>query len=431
MHIVQITPGAGAMYCGNCLRDNSVVAALRGMGHQVLMLPLYLPLTLDEPDQSANAPIFFGGINVYLDQQFAFFRKAPGWVHQALSWRPLLKWAGTRAAKTRASDLGELTLSMLRGESGNQARELADLVAWLKTQPPPDVVCLSNALLIGMARRLKQELEAPLVCILQGEDSFLNALPDSHRETCWRTVAERAKDIEQFITPSHYFAQLMSRRLGIDRARISVIHNGISLQGYDRTASESSPNQTPVVGYFARMCPEKGLDTLVDAFVLLRQRGKAPARLRVGGSCGPADERFVATLREKLQRNSLLGEVEFCPNLPREEKIAFLKSLSVFSVPARYGEAFGLYVVEALAAGVPVVLPRTAAFPELVEASDGGILVEPENPQALSEAIEQLLLEPERARALGARGAKAAREQFTAEAMARGTLEAFEKLRRG
>src|SRR5213078_1773226 len=124
MNIVQITPGAGGMYCGNCFRDNALVAALRELGHQVLMVPLYLPMTLDEEDQSRGTPIFFSGINVYLEQKSAFFRHAPGWFHKMLASRGLLKWAaGKAAAKTRAEDLGELTLSMLRGEEGKQARE--------------------------------------------------------------------------------------------------------------------------------------------------------------------------------------------------------------------------------------------------------------------------------------------------------------------
>src|SRR5208337_2297101 len=144
MNIVQITPGAGAMYCGNCLRDNALVAALRKLGHEVLMAPLYLPLTLDEADQSAGTPVFFGGINVFLEQKTALFRGAPGWLRDLLASRRLLQWAAGKAAKTRAADLGELTLSMLRGEAGNQARELEELLAWLKTQPKPDVLCLSN-----------------------------------------------------------------------------------------------------------------------------------------------------------------------------------------------------------------------------------------------------------------------------------------------
>src|SRR5215831_16070622 len=107
MNIIQITPGAGPMFCGNCLRDNALVTALRDLGHQVLMIPLYLPLTLDEADQSAGTPIFYSGINVYLEQKSALFRRAPDWVHSLFTGRGLLKWAAGKAAKTRAADVGD------------------------------------------------------------------------------------------------------------------------------------------------------------------------------------------------------------------------------------------------------------------------------------------------------------------------------------
>ena len=152
------------MYCGGCFRDNALVAALRRAGYQTLMVPLYLPLTLDEPDQSAGTPIFFSGINVYLEQKSAMFRKAPGWLRDALASPALHKWAAGKAAKTRAEDVGELTLSMLRGEEGNQARELEEFIAWLKTQKNPDVICLSNALLVGMVREMKSAIGAPVIC---------------------------------------------------------------------------------------------------------------------------------------------------------------------------------------------------------------------------------------------------------------------------
>ena len=233
MNIIQLTPGAGAMFCGNCFRDNALVRALRKMGHEVTMMPLYLPLTLDEEDQSAGTPIFFSGINVYLEQKSAFFRSAPDWIHNLFTSRPLLRWAGSKAAKTRAADLGDLTLSMLRGEEGNQARELDELIGWLQQGANrPDIICLSNALLIGMARRLKSDLSVPVVCTLQGEDSFLDALPSSHREVCWQTLAERAAAVDAFIAPSHYFADLMSERLNLPPRRVYVIHNGIDLAGY-------------------------------------------------------------------------------------------------------------------------------------------------------------------------------------------------------
>jgi hypothetical protein len=193
------------MYCGNCLRDNALVAALRSLGHEVLMVPLYLPLTLDEADQSAGTPVFFSGINVYLQQRAAWFRKAPGWLHHLLASPALLKWAAHRSGNTRPGTLGPLTLSMLRGETGNQAREIEDLISWLITQQKPDAIFLSNALLLGMARRLKAALDRPIVCMLQGEDYFLDSLPEPHRTACWTTLAERAQDADLFIGPSRYF----------------------------------------------------------------------------------------------------------------------------------------------------------------------------------------------------------------------------------
>jgi len=414
------------MYCGGCLRDNALVAALRKLGHQVLMVPLYLPLTLDEADQSAGTPLFFGGISVYLEQKLPLFRGAPGWLHDLFASPRLLKWAAGKAAKTRAADLGDLTLSMLRGETGNQAREIEALIRWLKTQPKPDVLCLSNALLIGMARRLKAELRVPVACALQGEDFFLEALPESHRAACWQALAERASEVDLFIAPSQYFGDLMRKRLGLLTDRVRVVHNGINLEGYEVASEQGTPPSPPALGFFARMCREKGLDTLVEAYILLRQRGRVGnLKLRVGGSCGPADAAFVDSLRQRLQASGLLGDVEFHPNLARARKLAMLRSLAVFSVPALYGEAFGLYVIEALAAGVPVVQPRTAAFPELLEATGGGVLCAAGDAQALAEAIEELLLHPARARALGEAGRRAVTERFSAEAMARAMVEAY------
>jgi glycosyltransferase involved in cell wall biosynthesis len=406
------------MYCGACVRDNALVTALRRQGHAALMAPLYLPLTLDEEDQSAGTPIFFGGINVVLDQHSAFYRNAPGWLHRLLSRPSLLKLAAGAAGKTRAEDLGELTLSMLRGEHGNQARELDDLLRWLR-QEKPDVVCLSNALLAGMARRIGAELNVPVLCSLQGEDYFLDALPEPHRQAAWNVAAERAGDIDLFIAPSAYFARLMGSRLRIPPERLKVLFNGINLDGYQAAAPSASTNGPPVLGYFARMCREKGLDQLIDAFIRLKQRnGFENLKLRVGGSCGPADQVLVESLRQRLATHKVLGDAEFCPNLSHAAKLEFFASLTVFSVPASQPEAFGLYVIEALAAGVPVVQPDHGGFSELVAATEGGVLTPVGDIDALAGAIESLLRSPERARQMGEAGRQAARRHFSVDKMA-------------
>ena len=298
---------------------------------------------------------------------------------------------------------------------GNQARELVELIQWLKTEKP-DLICLSNAMLIGMARRLKSELGVPVLCSLQGEDFFLDSLPQPHRDQAWQIIAERATEIDRFIAPSQYYGELMRRRLRLPADQVRVLYNGIDLEGYSE--AKFTP-EAPVVGFFARMCREKGLDTLVEAFLLLKKRVRVKnLKLRVGGYCGPADRGFVDGLQERLKKNGFLADAEFCPNLTRLEKQEFLRSLTVFSVPATYGEAFGLYVIEALAAGVPVVQPDHAAFPELIAATGGGLLCKPNDPSALADTLESLLLDPARRRTLGNQGCQAVREKFGIQTMA-------------
>jgi glycosyltransferase involved in cell wall biosynthesis len=420
MNIVQLTPGAGGMYCGNCFRDNALVAEWRKMGHNAVMASLYLPMTLDEEDQSKGAPVFFAGTNVYLEQIFPVFGKAPDWLRSWLASPTLLKWASGRAAKTRADQLGDLTLSMIQGELGNQARDLDDLIQWLAIYEDPQVVCLSNALLVGMTRRIRNDVEVPVVVELQGEDTFLDSLPEPHRTKCWDALRERAAEVDLFIAPSHYFAEVMTKRLDLRPERVRVVYNGIRLDGYEPAPANLTP---PVLGYFARMCKEKGLDTLVAAYIHIRKKNLVPnLRFKIGGAMGPSDEAFVAKLKDDLQANGLSNDVEFHTNLDKSAKQAFMKSLSVFSVPALYGEAFGLYLLEAWAAGVPVVQPRAAAFPELIRASGGGVICEPNDPIALAASIADVLNTPGKRQQLSALALQSSRTIFNVSAMATAIL---------
>ncbi len=425
MNIVQITPGAGGMYCGNCFRDNALVAQLRRMGHHALMVPLYLPLTLDEADQSEGTPLFFSGLNVYLAQKFNCFQKAPNWLRSMLTSGRLLNWLGNFAGKTRGAEAGDLTLSMMRGEAGNQARELEQLIAWLKEHEQPDVVCLSNALITGLAKRIRQELGVPVVCLLEGEDAFLDSLPSPQREQTWAELSKRVADIDLFIAPTRYYADAMAQRAGIPAAKLEHINNGINLDGFEPS---DLPDDPPVLGYFARMCPEKGLDALVDAFVRLKQTGPIPGlKLAIGGGCQPGDKAFVEKQKARLRAAGLLGEVTFRPNLDRDAKLVFYRGLTVLSVPAP-GEAFGLYVVEAMASGVPVVAPDDASFPEIVEGNGAGVICEKDNPQALADAIGQLLLDRERLAKCAAAGRQAAVQTFNIERMAESFVARLAKL---
>lgn len=421
MNIALLTPGTGSYHCGVCMRDNALAKELIRQGHDALMLPMYLPLTLDEKPANKDAPIFFGGINVYLQQKSALFRNAPRWIDKLLNSRALLRFAGSRSSSTNGADLGEITLSMLKGEEGQQAKELEKLVEWLRSHARLDAIWLSTALLVGLARELKRALGVPVLASLQGEDAFLDDLPEPWRKRCWDMLAERARDVDAFIAPSRYYGELMNARMQLSAERLRVIPNGIALEGYEQPGQ---PQQPPVIGFLARMFAGKGLGEVIDAFILLRKgRTGSNVRLCCAGSMTAEDASYVDKLKQKLESAGLGGDVEFLPNISREEKIAFLKKLTLLSVPAKYGEAFGLYLIEALAAGVPVVQPRTAAFPEIIEATGGGVLYDAGNAQALADAWEQLLSNPLNAQEMGLKGREAVKREFSISRMAERFLD--------
>lgn len=418
------------MYCGNCFRDNALVAALRRQGHDTLMVPLYLPLTLDEAP-TASTPTFFGGINVYLDQLLPLHRRLPGWLRRLFDAPALLKLASGRAAKTKAEDVGDLTLSMLRGEEGNQARDLDELIRWLETQPPPDAVFLSNALLIGLARQLRQRLKTKVIVFLQSEETFLDSIPGDLGRDCWEALAQRGANVDGWIAPTRYFADRMSQRLRLAPERVRVVPNGISLDGYDQLPPRTAkrPGDPLALGFFARMCPEKGLDLVVDAFIELRRRRHLPQlRLQVGGGCGPTDEPYVAEQRAKLASAGLLGDATFHPNVSREDKVRFYAECDVLSVPARISESFGLYQIESLAAGTPLVQPDRASFAEILDDTGGGVICGPNTVEALVAELEPLLLNPVQLHELGTTGRESVFARYTDATMAAGVVQATESL---
>ena len=417
MRIVQLTPGTGNFYCGTCLRDNALVTALRQLGHDAILVPMYLPHFVDEPSVAEGKTLFFGGINVWLQQQSAFFRKTPRWVDRLFNSSALLKFAASRSGMTSARDLGEMTISMALGEDGLQAKELDKVVDWLaRDENRPDVVSLSNILLIGLARRIRERLGVPVVCALQGEEAFIESLPDPAR--CWEVLRQRAADIDAFVAVSEYYKSVVLHRLCLAPARIDVVYNGINFEGSG--AGATTPVHDPTIGYLARMHPSKGLAVLVEAFIALKSRGQVqPVRLKIAGNETPSDRKFVQGLRERLRRAGCEDAVEFLPNLDRAAKQAFLRTLDLLSVPAPR-EAFGLYLIEALACGIPVVQPNEGAFPELVRITGGGALYEPKNPESLAVAWETAFADRPRLAETGRRGYAVVSERFTSEAMARG-----------
>ena len=430
MRIVQLVPGAGGdFYCENCLREGGLVRAVRAAGHEMQVVPLYLPLRTEMDVAGADSPIFFGGVNVYLQQRWRLFRRTPRWLDRLFDSRFLLGCIARRAGMTDEALLGETTLSMLAGADGRQEKELRRLVDWLGQGPRPDVIGLSNILLAGMARRIRDELNVPVVSILQDEEGFLDSLPDNCRERAWDLLRDRARDIDAFVPVSRFYGQQMGKRLGLDDGKIHVVHTGIEP---DRYPARGASPETPAIGFLSQMARSKGLHTLAAAFELLKPKpAHARLKLRVAGGKTDADEPYLQEVRSRLTSAGMAGDVEFIDRFEWEDKLRFLASLSVLSVPTVRGEAFGLYAVEAMACGVPVVMPRHGGAVEIVEAGGGGLLCDPNDPAALARTIDRVLLDRRLARTLSEAGRKGVSEHFGVARMAAQMIDVWRKVAAG
>ncbi len=428
MRIVQITPGSGnTFYCENCLRDATLARPLRDLGHDVLMVPMYLPVEIGDRDYSGGTEIFFGGINVYLQQKTALFRRTPRWLDRLFDSRRLLRWAGRRAGMTSPRDLGETTLSILRAEQGKQAKELDRLIEWLRQRDNrPDIVCLSNVLLAGLAKEIRQRLHVPVACVLQDEEGFLDSLPLPYAEQAWDLLRQRAAHVDGFIAVSEFYASVMHKRLEIDRRRLHVAWPGVATGDY---ASVAPAPGVPTLGFLSRMCPDKGLDTLVDAFITLKRRPSlANARLiAAGGRQGP-DARFIKSVRSRLQKAGCARDVELLDVFDAPAKRSLFARLSVLSVPEKNPTSYATYVLEALAAGVPFVEPDSGVFPELHQAVGGGLLCKPNDATVLADALNPLLVDAERCRELGAEGRRRVVERFDVGRTATDLVRAMEMI---
>jgi glycosyltransferase involved in cell wall biosynthesis len=418
MRIAYVAAGAGGMYCGSCLHDNTLAASLQALGHDVALLPTYTPMRTDEESVSRQQ-LFYGAINVYLQHRSPLFRRLPRRLSSWLDRPALLHWVSRWRSTTDPHDLGALTLEVLRGEQGPQRGELDRLTDWLEEGFRPDVVYLTNSMFLGMARQLKERLGAPIVVGLVGEDLFIDQLPERARQPVLAEMRRRAADADLFIAPSRYYAATMAALLEIPEARVAVVPLGVRLD--DHSQPEPPPARPFTIGFLARICPEKGLHLLVDAFLELAGAFADPPRLRIAGYLDPGERAYHREQLRRLDAAGLGPLVEAVGEVDRAGKLAFLRSLDVLSVPTVYREPKGLFALEAMAAGVPVVLPEHGSFPELLAAAGGGDLFPAGSVSGLAAALRALHDDPERRRRLGERGRQGVRLHFSDERMAETT----------
>jgi glycosyltransferase involved in cell wall biosynthesis len=435
VQILAITAGAGAMYCGSCLRDNALAAELLARGHDVVLLPVYTPTRTDEPNVSRHE-VLLGGISVYLEEKIPLFRYTPKLLDRLWDAPGVIRAATRRAVSTDPATLGEMTVSMLRGEHGPHRKEIVKLLDWLRDQPQPDLTILPNSLLIALAAPIARATRRPVGITLQGEDLFLDGLREPYRTQALDLIRQQVDTADAFFAVSERYAPNMARRLAIPPEKMHVVPLGINVDDFQQGQASSRPGverrdarrgDVVRIGFLARIAPEKGLHVLCDAYQRLRARshGLPAMRLEAAGYLAPEQRGYLAGIERRMREAGLSAEFRYLGELDRSGKVDFLRGLDVFSMPATYDEPKALSVLEALASGVPVVQPDRGVLSEIIEKTGGGLLVEPEDVEALAEGLRTLLADPSLAARLGAAGHAGVREHYSTSRMADRALEAY------
>ncbi len=425
MRIAYITAGAAGMYCGSCMHDNTLARTLIDMGHDMALMPAYTPLRTDEESVTVDR-VFYGAINIYLKSKVPFLRHTPRFLSWLLDRPRLLTWVSRFSSSTDASELGDVTLATLQGETGPQDKELDQLVDWLEEDFRPDLVHLSHTLFLGFARRIRERLGVPVVCSLQGEDLFIDGLTDDYREKSLAVMRERAQEIAAFTSPTRYYAQRMGEMLHLPEEKVALVPLGIRTEDF-APAEVGAKREGLTLGYLARICPDKGLHHLVEAF--LRLAPEHPTlRLRVAGYLGEGDRPYFEEQQAKVNAAGLGERVDWIGEVDRADKVRFLHSLDLFSVPTVYREPKGLSILEALASGVPVVQPAHGSFPEILQATGGGLTHEPGSVDSLAANLSRLLHAPDERVALGNQARDGVERYHSAQVMADDTLALYQRV---
>ncbi|MBN2514152.1 MAG: glycosyltransferase family 4 protein [Sedimentisphaerales bacterium] len=411
MRIVHLAPGAGGgFYCENCVRDAMMLRQLCRLGHEAIALPMYLPAGPEQQD-IPKGPLFFGGINVYLQQKLGLFRHTPRWLDALLDSPRLLSRAARQAGVSNVKQLGETTISMLQGQDGKQVKELDRLIEWLiLPENRPDVVVLSNALLMGVVGPIRQKLGCAVISLLQDEDGFVDGLGQPWSGQVWELMRRCAANVDLFVAVSRYYLELMTEKLALKTQQIQVAYPGLELSEYPAAQKKGSPL---TLGYLARLCPDNGFDMLVDAVIGLAAEPGLPAvKLIASGGQTAADKNYIDSIKRKIRTAGMQERVEFREDFSLDSRKAFFAAIDLMCVPFRKPVAYGLCVLESMASGVGFIAPAAGVFPEYADCSGAGILVEPNSCSHLMAALRGLICNPAKIHDMGQKGHQAALQHF-------------------
>lgn len=426
--VYLVTSSGGSFYCTNCYRDMLFFKAIKKYGNaEVEALPLYLPPEKIYVENGFSTDVFFGAVSLFIREKIPALEKMPTFLEKIFDSPPLLNIAAKSASSTRTSGLEEMTLSLIDSSSRKHIKELENLVKYLRESAKPDIIHLSNSLIIGLAKQIKDYLDVKIVCSLQNEDDWINEMKEPYQSKAWKMIGKESVNVDAFISPSKYFRDFIVSKTGISSDKIKIVPTGIEPETAVIPAAKKAVE--PAIGFLSRVSYNNGFDKLVDAFIKIKDSGDFEnLNLHVCGGYTADDKPFIKEQIKKINDSGFKNSVRIFQEFQGKGKTEFLESVCLISVPVRKPDAYGLYVLEANAAGVPVVEPSTGSFPEIIEATDGGILYEPDTVDALTENILNLLRNSDILKETGLRGRKNVLTKLTTVQTANALMQVYSNL---
>jgi glycosyltransferase involved in cell wall biosynthesis len=414
--VYLITGSGGSFYCGNCYRDMLYVKAIRKVpGVTAKAIPLYLPPDNQNVSEGFEKKVFFGAISMYLREKVRIFKNMPVFLEKIVNSGPFLKLAARQAGATRTEGLEDLTLNMIEGDNAFRKHEVDRLVNYLIKEGRPDVIHLSNALILGLARQMKQRMKIKIVCSLLNEDDWIDDMAEPYQSKAWAMIAKEAEHVDSFITPSSYSKELFKRKTGLKGDNVYIVPLGFNPESSEHIKKISDQ---PALGYFCRVNSHNGFDKLADAFIEIKTSNLVPGlTLHVCGGFTGDDKAFISDQIRKIRESGFRKSVKIYPEFMGDKKLEFFNNVDVISVPVRKYDGYGLYILEANGAGIPVVQPATGAFPEILGMTGGGIVYSPDNKEELVKALVKMLNDPGKQKELGDAGRKNVRTELSLEKM--------------
>jgi glycosyltransferase involved in cell wall biosynthesis len=422
--VYLITGSGGSFYCGNCYRDMLYLRAIRKVpGIEAKAIPLYLPPDITNDDTGLDKHVFFGAISMYLREKVRFLRNMPSFLDKFFDCSAFLKLAARQAGTTRTEGLEELTINMIEGDNAFRRSEVERLVKYLEQEGRPDIIHLSNALIMGLARQLKKRMNLKVVCSLLNEDDWIDDMVEPYRSRAWKMIAREAKHVDSFVTPSYYYKDLFINKTGLKGDNIHVVPLGFDPENFTKPPVIS---REPAIGYFSRINYHNGFDKLVDAFIDLKKKNAVPGlTFNICGGYTGDDKPFISEQIKKIREQGLQKCVKIYPEFQGNKKMEFFNNADIISVPVRKYDGYGLYILEANCQGIPVVQPATGAFPEIIKITGGGITYAPDTVKELSDALLRLLTDTELLNDLGKTGSESVKAKLSLKKMSEGLSDVY------